>query len=131
MLLDWQLRWNISEVGRYTFKFFQNISLERPFLERNLFLFLTNHGPFASHLYQINVSNSTLCICGKWGDSLHYIFSCPLTKSHHLKKHRNMSLENWLKYIINHPKLLNRISRCIQHIASNEDSFLNPAPYFN
>lgn len=125
----WQLRWNASLVGRYTYQFIPKIHLDHLIQDRYLIFFFTNHGPFAEHLYIIGKTDSPLCVCGGLGSSVHYILECCLTRAYHVKKHSQMSLSSWFDYLLEKPFLLDRISKCVQHICSNELYYLNPLPY--
>ena len=123
LLLDWQLRWDYSLTGRYTYQFFPKVSQQQLLNNRYLFLFATNHGPFQQHRYQIDVSPSPNCICGETSDSLHYVLSCPLTSTFHIKKHQNQTLSQWLNYIIGTPTLLRRLIDCMRFVEINSYIF--------
>lgn len=129
LFAKWQLRWDTSDTGRFTYDFIKLVSTNYYLQDRYLFLFFTNHGPFQQHLYNINRSDSPLCICGKISVSTHYVFDCPLTSKFHLKKHRDMSLRDWFRYLIDHPVLLNKISDCVRYVEKFEHQFVNPLPY--
>ena len=91
LLYQWQLRWSFSDKGRCTYNFFPNISNKNLISNRYLFLFLTNHGPFQIHLFQIDKRNSPKCVCDSVFTSLHYILDCETTSSVHVQKHPNQS----------------------------------------
>ena len=123
LLEEWQNRWDYSEVGRYTFNFFPKISTERLIYNRYLYLFLTNHGPFQSHRYQIGVSDSPNCICGKYSTSLHYILDCDLTSTFHTKKNSEQTYSNWINYVLERPVFVRRMVECVQFLEKNEFLF--------
>ena len=131
LLEKWQLRWDYSEKGRYTYKFFPKVSFLTLIHNRYLYHFLTNHGPFQSHLFRINSSSSPNCYCGKLATSLHYILECELTKDFHIKKHRNQSLADWFQDVLDRPALVNRIAQCVRMLENNRQLFQDPlAPPF-
>lgn len=128
ILQKWQDRWDYSEVGQYTRKFFPTVSIDRFINNRSLILFFTNHGPFKQHLSKFNKSPSPYCICNKISNSLHYILDCTLTSTFHVKKARSMSLANWSEYLLKRPVLLERISECMRFLECNQFLFDNPDP---
>ena len=91
---NWQLAWNNNTKGRFTYQFLPRVSSNFQIQDRELILFLTNHGPFQSYLFKINSSPSPFCVCGKFADSLHYVFDCPLTARFHVKRDPNIPLSN-------------------------------------
>lgn len=99
LINNWQIRWLSSDTGQYTKQFLENVDLNYQITNRYLHIFLTNHGPFQEHLYNINKRDSPLCICGSPSTSLHYILNCTLTSTYHIKKHPQMSLRSWWRYV--------------------------------
>lgn len=130
LLEKWQQEWENNITGRYTYKLINKISENRLLTHRNLYIFMTNHGPFPSYLYKINVITSPLCICGKKGTSTHYMFDCPLTEYYHIKKPQNISLPQFFTYVEKSPKLQKKIIECVTLIEKNRLIFQNPDPYY-
>ena len=128
LLLQWQTTWTSSEKGRYTFKFFPKASTSLQIVNRELVIFLSNHGPFQSYLHRIGKRSSPLCICGQLSTSLHYILECPLTSTFHIRKDPNLTLSAWFSYILKNDNLKQKIIKCIKFIESNEHIFINPGP---
>lgn len=129
MLQLWQDRWTISDTGHYTKQFLPKVKTNYQITNRYLHIFLTNHGPFQQHLYDINKRDSPLCICGSPSTSLHYILDCTLTSHFHIKKHPHMSLSDWWTYVEERPFLLKKIVDCMRFIELNEYLFSNPLPF--
>ena len=126
--LQWQNIWTTSEKGRFTFNFFPKVSTSLQIVNRELIIFLSNHGPFQSYLHRIGKRSSPLCICGQNSTSLHYILVCPLTSTYHTKKDPNIPLSAWISYILKKDNFKQRIINCIRFIESNEYIFINPSP---
>lgn len=125
LLLRWQSRWVGTDKGRYTYNFFPKISTKRLISNRYLVMFLSNHGPFQSYLFKIDKSNSPLCVCGETSDSLHYILSCPLTTSFHIRYSQSTQLHDWFNFILSRADLIARISACMSYVENNTFLFEN------
>ena len=93
---------------------------------RYLFLFLTSHGLFQSHLYQINKRNSPNYVCGAVSTSDHYILDCTPTSSYHFKKYPSQTLPEWFLDILEHTELIRNIIDCMQFLEKNEILFQDP-----
>ncbi|XP_054724353.1 uncharacterized protein LOC129234384 [Uloborus diversus] len=85
LCMDWQYRWDNAETSRGLHDMLPTIKLYPRVSHRCHTIFSTGHGPFPSYLNRFNIIDSPLCSCGEIGDSLHYIFDCPLTEAHHLR----------------------------------------------
>lgn len=109
LLSKWQLNWDYSDTGRYTYQFIPKISLQPTTFHKVITYFITGHGSFPSFLYKINKSNSDLCICGCQGLPLHYVFdSCPLVP-YKFKSNPNISLFQNFLLLIKNPRLVSRL----------------------
>lgn len=126
-LLDqWQLVWDYDPRGRFAHRLLPKVSENHLLHHRNLYLFATNHGPFPSYLVTFGKAISKRCTCGQIGTSLHYMTSCTLTSTYHLRYSRNITLSSWFKTIISQPILLSKIINCISLIENNQLLFHMP-----
>ena len=125
----WQQRWDLSEKGRFTYNFLPKVQKQFQIINREIVIFLTNHGPFQEYFFKIGKRDSPLCICSHQSNSLHYILSCPLTKVFHIRKDNRQSLSNWFSFILKKPHLQQKIIKCIQYLEKNEADFRNLNPY--
>lgn len=128
LILNWQQEWDYGDTGRLTHKLLPKVTEDLLLPHRNLYLALTNHGPFPEYLHKIHKADSEICTCGVRGSSLHYILSCPLTSTFHIRKPRNHSLAQWFAHVIKKPELLNKIIQCMNLLEQNQHLFQLPPP---
>lgn len=126
-----QLHWNIEDAGRYTHNFLPYDSTNFRINNRLLMLLLTKHSPFQLYLYEIGKRTAPLCISNLITVSLHYEKQCALTPAYLIKNHDQMSLHDWLTYILNRTVSSNRVIECKHLIEKNEFLFQNHYPYFD
>lgn len=86
LLDEWQNRWENSQKGRWTFKFFPNVRhrLKLPLaLGHEVVQFMSGHGNFRAKLAGFNLQPDPTCACGM-GDEYadHVLFSCSLHAEH-------------------------------------------------
>ncbi|XP_035213607.1 uncharacterized protein LOC118187480 [Stegodyphus dumicola] len=89
---QWQERWEQGDTGRYTFAIFPNVRLSRVYSNHYTVQTLSNHGRFPQYLERFLYLH-VKCSCGSpasSADAVHYITSCPLTKS--LRSPANIAL---------------------------------------
>lgn len=122
----WQKLWDEEYRGRKAYDLFPNISLDTLLPHRNLYLFITNHGPFPTYLSLFNKAPSPYCTCGELGDSLHYIRKCPLTAHYHIKKQTNIKLSSWFAFVLKSSILTKRIIDCVGLLELNQGLFQMP-----
>lgn len=76
----WQLRWQNSDKGRWTYLFFPSVrtrSVTPIWLNHRLSQMLTGHGNFNGKLHKFNLSDNPLCSCGSANeDAEHILFNC-------------------------------------------------------
>ncbi|GBM52638.1 hypothetical protein AVEN_68325-1 [Araneus ventricosus] len=84
-------------------------------------MFVAGHGPFPSFLNRLHLSDSDSCACGEVGDPIHYVTSCPLNFSWHIRK-PSTSLDNlWFQRVLENLNLRKRIINMIKFIIENEN----------
>ena len=82
-MLEWQLRWDHSEKGRWTYRVIRNIEkwVGRSYGETDSFItqFLSGHGCFRSYLHRFKLLDSPVCpTCDlEEEDVEHVFFQCP------------------------------------------------------
>lgn len=120
-LEQWQRSWDEEIISRYTYQLIPKISLDRLFKHRNLYLFITNHGPFGKYLSLFKQNVTGFCACGGEADSLHYILECDLTERFHLRPPPpGFPLSSWFSIIATKPILLQKIINCVDYVDRNE-----------
>ena len=76
----WQQKWDESEKGRITHKYFGNIKrrmeMKHIKINHNTAQFITGHGYFNSKLHKFGLSDTELCKCGLTDTPEHVIFDC-------------------------------------------------------
>ena len=78
ILKSWQNYWENSDRGRDTYNVIKNVSLDYLCKNQVSAYFITGHGSFPSFLHKIKKKSNDLCICGRRGDVIHYLFgNCP------------------------------------------------------
>lgn len=128
LLEAWQLEWDYADTGRYTYRFCPKVNESLILPHRNIYLFATNHGPFASYLYTFNKTQSPYCVCGNLATSLHYITTCTLTSTFHIRKSDNTPDNHWFSVILSEPSFIQKIVDCIRLIENNQCLFENTNP---
>jgi len=82
MIDAWQDRWANDEQGRWTYRFFPQISsrLAKPiWLTHQIVQFLTGHGDFRASLHRFGLKPDPMCPCGAAEESAeHILFYCLL-----------------------------------------------------
>ena len=70
--------------GRHAYNFFfQKIYRSVHILNRELIIFIMNHGPFQKRFYNIGKRSTPICIYTQLSDSIHYLLSCHHTTFSH------------------------------------------------
>jgi ribonuclease HI len=86
MLKEWQKRWNIDKMGRFSFSILPNISLSPWFRDitdedRNYIVtlsrILTNHTRTRNHLNRIQIVDDPICVCSENYETVdHILWQC-------------------------------------------------------
>ena len=85
MIEEWQERWNQSDMGRFAFSIFPNISQKPWFTKYNaerhvitkINRMISNHTCLRTHLSRIGIIETRLCECGEDYDTLeHILWAC-------------------------------------------------------
>ena len=76
----WQQRWNVTEKGVITRKFFPNIAerLKMNWIKINHYTsqFLMGHGDFGAKLMELGIGEESKCTCGEEETNLHILLTC-------------------------------------------------------
>lgn len=113
----WQLHWDTSTKGRYTYSLIPKVSLALNHLEPCTTAFLTGHGPFSTYLYRFRKRRDQLCDCGEEGSPQHAYFNCNLTKHWHIRN-PPVRPDGWLSNILTRKTLLNKLTKIHQHLTT-------------
>lgn len=77
----WQARWQLSQKGRTTFAFFNNVQgrldLKDIFLTHWTTQVLTGHGNFGARLASLGLTDGETCQCGERDTAQHFLLDCP------------------------------------------------------
>ncbi|KAI4473628.1 hypothetical protein M0802_016017 [Mischocyttarus mexicanus] len=80
----WQEQWNVSEKGRITFEYFDNIQerLNANWIHHNHYMvqILSGHGNFNYQLKRLGLAQTDKCKCEETDTVKHVIFDCALLK---------------------------------------------------
>lgn len=89
MLKTWQVRWDATQKGMWTYQCFPNIRqrLSLPIaLGHEVSQLLTGHGNFNDKLAALGLRPSPICACGTGDEDVrHVIFDCPIHAPHRAK----------------------------------------------
>ena len=114
--------WDVSDKGRYTFKFLPRVSVSHLYGNYLINLFITNRGPFPAFLHYINKLDSPNCICSEVGDSLHYALGCPVTSEFHFNRPEAALESQWLSNLLNSSLNKSKICKLVSWLLANEIS---------
>ncbi|GBN96985.1 hypothetical protein AVEN_183235-1 [Araneus ventricosus] len=110
----WQTLWDNGNTGRSFHKMLKTVHIKPVFWTREEIMFVAGHGPFPSFLNRLHLSDSDSCACGEVGDPIHYVTSCPLNFSWHIRK-PSTSLDNlWFQRVLENLNLRKRIINMIK-----------------
>jgi len=119
LLKTWQEKWMESEKGRYTYMFFPQVDKERLIGDYLLNLF-TNRGPFPCFKFKIQKSLTPNCVCGKIGDSIHYLTECTLTSQYHIAQPLDCHKKQWCINIAKNPLCHIKIKHLVNWLLNHE-----------
>ena len=126
LVQKWQAAWSNSTDGRFTYRFVPKVSLSSLQGSPLLNMFITGKGPFPSFLFYIGKADAPDCICGQYGDPLHYLWSCPLTAQFHLPRPAPENEDLYCKTFLDFPRNVRRVTSLVTWLASNESFLLPP-----
>lgn len=122
----WQLAWNSSSKGRWTFRLIPNLSLwvNRKHGEVNFYLtqFLSGHGCFRKYLHRFGHAESPLCpSCPNCEETPeHVIFDCPRFRIERsgisVSSARDMSPDNIIQEMCKNENTWNEVGRAVTKI---------------
>lgn len=80
ILAEWQMRWDSSEKGRYTYKFFPSVRkrLMQTWIQPDYYTaqMLTGHGDFRVNLCRFQLVDTGTCECGEEDSATHVLLHC-------------------------------------------------------
>ncbi|GBM97319.1 hypothetical protein AVEN_27079-1 [Araneus ventricosus] len=123
MVSDWQHLWTNSSTGKKIRKIIPKVSLHSAAWNRELTIFMTEHGPFPQNLKRFRLSNTENCNCGAVGSPIYYATICPFTISWHMSQPTKANALEWRKRIIANKGSRQRITSIIQFMHQNNELF--------
>lgn len=127
-LIIWQEEWNQAQTGRTTHDFFPIVKLDRLISDKWLTQLYTGHGSFPTYLHRFKISTTPYCCCGREGTPLHYLFSCPLTKSFHTTEPNHTWLPTWKETFHDSSYLKTKATKVIKWLSNNINDIMEPHP---
>lgn len=111
LLENWQLNWDTTLKGRYTYEIFKLVSHDLRISNKILIYFVSGRGSFPTFLHSIGKKDDNLCPCGQEGSPHHYLqVSCSFSKIY-VKRKTDESLYDYFRRIDNSMYHINKVKK--------------------
>ncbi|GBM13965.1 hypothetical protein AVEN_69013-1 [Araneus ventricosus] len=117
---EWQEQWDLNVVGRSTYDILPKVSLKPTCWQRELTIFVSDHGAFSVCLKIIARHPEENCACGKLGNLFQYATECHLTESFHFTKPTKVNKIAWMTVVAGNKLYRNKIVQLVRFLADNE-----------